>query len=90
LFGACVLLFEKLPAVSDHRFYALALFGFLALDDEALFLLLAGAGGTFAPFFLASERPMATACFGFLTFFPLPPLLSVPSFIFFIARFTEA
>ena len=35
--------------------------------------------GTFAPFRLASERPMAMACFRLLTFFPLP-LRSVPFF----------
>ena len=34
-------------------------------------------GGTFAPFFLASERPIATACFRLVTFFPLP-LFNVP------------
>lgn len=32
-----------------------------------------------APFFRASERPIATACLRFATFFLLRPLLSVPS-----------
>ena len=38
--------------------------------------------GTFAPFFRASERPMAIACFRLFTVPPLPPgpLLSVPFF----------
>src|SRR6478736_3548683 len=33
---------------------------------------------TFLPFFRASERPMAIACFLLVTFFPLRPLFSVP------------
>lgn len=36
--------------------------------------------GTLAPSFLASERPIATACFLEVTFLPLP-VLSFPSFI---------
>jgi len=36
--------------------------------------------GTFAPSFLASERPIAIACYLLVTFFPERPLLSVPSF----------
>ena len=39
-----------------------------------------GFPGTFAPFFLASDRPIAIACLRLLTFPPRPPgpLLSVP------------
>lgn len=39
--------------------------------------------GTFAPFFRASERPMAMACLRLLTVPPLPPRpdLSVPRFL---------
>jgi hypothetical protein len=37
-----------------------------------------GFGGTFAPFFRASDSPMATACLRLVTFLPLLPLLSVP------------
>jgi hypothetical protein len=37
--------------------------------------------GTFAPFLRASERPMAMACFGFVTFLPLRPLFNLPRFI---------
>lgn len=42
---------------------------------------LLGFGGTFAPFLRASDSPMAMACLGLVTFLPLPPLLSLPSFI---------
>jgi hypothetical protein len=49
---------------------------FDALFFDALFFL-----GTFAPSFLASERPIAIACLGLVTFLPLLPLLSSPSFI---------
>src|SRR5947209_14230849 len=34
--------------------------------------------GTLAPFFLALDSPMAIACFGFFTFLPALPLLSLP------------
>jgi hypothetical protein len=34
--------------------------------------------GTLAPFFRASESPIAIACLRLVTFFPLLPLLSVP------------
>jgi hypothetical protein len=42
--------------------------------------------GTLAPFFRASERPIAIACFLLLTFLPDLPLLSVPVLRFFMAR----
>ncbi len=42
---------------------------------------LRGDGGTFAPSRRASERPIAIACLGLETFFPLRPLLSLPCFI---------
>lgn len=47
--------------------------------------------GTLAPFFRASERPMAMACFRLLTLppFPLFPDLSVPVFFRCIALFTD-
>ena len=47
--------------------------------------------GTFAPFFRASDRPIAIACFRLLTFPPLPPLpdLSVPLFRRCIALLTR-
>lgn len=41
--------------------------------------------GTFFPSFLALESPIAIACFGFVTFLPLRPDLSVPRFISFIS-----
>jgi hypothetical protein len=37
-------------------------------------------GGTLAPLSLASDSPMAMACFRLVTFFPLRPLFSVPLF----------
>lgn len=48
------------------------------------------AGGTFAPFFRASERPIATACLRLFTFPPRPdfPRRSVPRFRRPIALFT--
>lgn len=49
----------------------------LFLDPEEEFFLL----GTFAPSSRASERPIAMACFGLVTFLPLRPLFNVPSFI---------
>lgn len=47
---------------------------------EALFL-----AGTFAPRSRASDRPMAMACLREVTFLPLRPLVSLPSFISCIA-----
>ena len=43
---------------------------------------LSGGGGTFAPFFRASDRPIAIACFRLVTFPPRPPLplRNVPAF----------
>lgn len=41
-----------------------------------------------APFFLASERPMAIACFLDLTFGPFLPDVSFPVFILCSASFT--
>lgn len=44
--------------------------------------------GTFAPFFLASDNPMAIACLRLFTFLPLPDL-SVPFFLRRIALSTR-
>ena len=44
--------------------------------------------GTFAPFSRASLKPMAIACLGFVTFFPLRPLFNCPCFISCIASCT--
>ena len=41
-----------------------------------------------APFFLASLRPMAIACFRLVTRRPEPPLFNVPRFLRCIADFT--
>jgi hypothetical protein len=45
--------------------------------------------GTLAPFFLASESPMAIACFRLVTFLPLLPDFSVPFFFLRIALSTR-
>lgn len=44
--------------------------------------------GTFAPFFLAFERPIAAACFLSVTFLPLRPLFRLPRLYFFIVSRT--
>lgn len=44
--------------------------------------------GTLAPFSLASESPIAIACFRLVTFLPLPPLRSVPLLRRFMAAST--
>lgn len=45
--------------------------------------------GTFLPSRRASDRPMAIACFGFVTFFPLRPDFSLPCFMARISRSTS-
>ena len=62
---------------SEGRNDFVAAFAF-TLDPTYFFF---GAGGTFLPALRASERPIAIACFGFVTFLPLRPLFSVPRFI---------
>ena len=42
------------------------------------FQTLLGFSGTFSPFLRASDKAMAMACFGLVTFLPLPPLFSLP------------
>ena len=49
------------------------------------FLALLRLRGTFAPFSLASDRPIAIACLRLVTFLPLRPLRSVPFLRRFIA-----
>jgi hypothetical protein len=44
--------------------------------------------GTFAPFFLAFDRPIAIACFRLLAL-PFLPLRCVPFFVFLTAFFTS-
>ena len=44
--------------------------------------------GTLAPFWRASERPIAIACLRLLTLRPERPLFNVPARRFFIARLT--
>src|SRR5262249_50470959 len=69
--------------------------GILALRSRYFFLADFRRGddlrrGTFAPAARASERPIAMACLRLLTFLPLRPLLSVPSFSSCMARLTLA
>lgn len=45
--------------------------------------------GTFAPLRLASERPMAIACFLLAARFPLPPFFKLPFLNLCIARPTD-
>ncbi len=45
--------------------------------------------GTLAPFFRASDSPMAMACLRLVTFFPDRPERSVPFFFLLIALFTD-
>lgn len=85
---------------SSHLFLAvfflvdfLALFFFalffLALFFFAVFLALFFFGaGTLAPFFLASDNPIAIACLRLFTFLPLLPLRNVPFFLRCIALST--
>src|SRR5487761_1544441 len=51
-----------------------------------------GDGGTFLPALRASDKPMAIACLGFVTFFLLRPLFNFPFFMAFISvsTFLEA
>jgi hypothetical protein len=58
-------------------FFAFAFFPFFAFGD-----------GTLPPSRLASDRPIAIACFLLFTFFPDPPLRKVPSLRSCMARFT--
>src|SRR6266571_4773877 len=57
-------------------FPLLPLFLFVLLEDLSL-----GAGGTFAPSSLASDKPIAIAWRGLVTFLPLLPLYNSPLFI---------
>ncbi len=50
---------------------------------------LSGGGGTFPPARLASDSPIAIACFGLVTFLPPLPERSFPCFIAFISRSTD-
>lgn len=66
---------DLLPVEREEDFFAVFradffVADFFVADFFAAFFL---AGGTLAPAFLASERPIAMACFGLVTFFPLLP-----------------
>jgi hypothetical protein len=55
----------------------------------ALFRFFEAFFGTFFPLALASESPIAIACFRLVTFLPDRPLFSVPALRFFITRSTS-
>jgi len=65
-------------------------FFFAAFFLPAFFTFFATFLGTFAPAFLASDNPIAMACFLLVTFLPLRPLRRVPSFCLRIALATLA
>lgn len=67
---------------ADALFFGAAFF-FAAAFFRAVFFL-----GTFAPSFLASDKPIAIACLRLVTFFPLRPLFNVPFFFSCITFFT--
>src|SRR5262249_61497250 len=51
---------------------------FWVLQDGISYLLFFFFAGTLAPFLRASDRPMAPACLGLVTFLPDLPLFSLP------------
>jgi hypothetical protein len=80
-------------AVEDDRRVRLAEDVLVRLPAAVRFFRLAddlpGGGGTFLPSRRASESPMAMACLGFFTVFPLRPLLSFPRLKACISRSTS-
>ncbi len=72
-------------------FFGAVFFGADLLEGDFFLagdFLPAACAGTLAPSLRASERPMATACLGLVTFFPLLPDFSLPSFISCMERAT--
>jgi hypothetical protein len=63
----------------------------IVLSARTSYLLEDDFRGTFAPFFRASDKPIAIACFRLFTLPPLPPFpdFSVPAFSRCIALFTD-
>jgi len=80
------LLLDRADLLLDADFFDPPLFDAPLL--EALFFEAPFFFGTFAPSFLASESPIAIACFLLFTFFPDRPDLSFPCFFSCIARST--
>ena len=60
-----------------------------AEDQESRGVYFFLGAGTFFPSRRASERPMAMACFGFVTFLPLRPDFNLPCFMARISRSTS-
>lgn len=81
-------LFTEISNAHLERFFADRLALFLAPFLAPLFAAFFAAFlGTFAPFFLASDRPMAIACLRLVTVRPLP-LFNLPRFFLCMAFFT--
>lgn len=68
--------------------FARAFFFSLSPSTHAGYLERPRFDGTFAPFFRASESPIAIACLRLVTFVPDRPDMSVPLFFLRIARST--
>jgi hypothetical protein len=93
-FGAVRFAFGAGRLAEEDRLFRLAEGDGLVrlLEAARLFRLAgdrAGGGGTFLPSRRASESPMAMACLGFFTVFPLRPLLSFPRLKACISRSTS-
>jgi len=72
-----------------RRAWTIIISGRLRLRDYGRCVRPRGDSGTFAPFWRASDRPIAIACLRLLTLLPLFPLRSVPSFRLCIASRTK-
>lgn len=68
------LIFSERASKQERESWLPPGFALLAFFVHYLF----GFGGTFSPLRRAFERPIAIACFGLVTFFPLRPLFSLP------------
>jgi hypothetical protein len=87
-FLARVLLFPGADFLARVLFFRGADFFFAAVRFFGAAFFAVFFFGTLAPFFLASDNPMAIACFRDFTFLPLLPLFNSPLFISCIARLT--
>lgn len=77
LFVSPMYIYPVKQPTGEYNVYVLYSY-FFAEEAEVFF------EGTFAPFSLASERPIAMACFGLVTFLADLPLFNVPFSIFFM------
>lgn len=77
--AAAFLVVARLRVAVPFLAAAFLVVAFLRVDFFALEVPF-GASGTFSPFSLASDKPIAMACLRLVTFLPLRPLRSVPFF----------